>query len=366
LENIAVNNDRAASEQGNAWTRFWFTPARATGLKCLRVLSGLVFCFWLLSFLGHQQEFFSLNGWFDADAYKEVLRQQNLAPAPIGWSILYLAGENAPAFQALYWSSLAVLLLFTLGVATRLTSVLTWIIVVSFLANPATSYEGDYLLGILAFYLMLGHLLVGQWSGNLSLAERIFGARDDFVFARWLFPTSAVERPASHGAQLMMRLLQIHFAIVILTSALHKLQIADWWAGVALWYPLHPTFSTTLESLRREAPNAGFTLFYLSLAQYVVLAWQLAFPLFAWRAGWWRILLLGGAAIGWLGTFFLFKLPLFGPFVMLGCLSFLRPEEWAWGLDCLRSLWSSAALAKSGSEPKKVALAASKDAKIKK
>ena len=30
-------------------------------------------------------------------------------------------------------------------------------------ASPrrATSYEGDYLLGILAFYMMLGHLLVG-------------------------------------------------------------------------------------------------------------------------------------------------------------------------------------------------------------
>ena len=139
-----------------------------TGLKCLRVLSGLLFFFWLLSFLGHQQAFFSLNGWFDAKAYQEVQRQQNLAPAPIGWSILYLAGQNAQAFQALYFGSLAVLLLFTLGVATRLTSACAWVIVVSFLANPATSYEGDYLLGILAFYLMIGHLTAGQWSGNLS------------------------------------------------------------------------------------------------------------------------------------------------------------------------------------------------------
>ena len=208
-------------------------------------------------------------------------------------------------------------------------------VVVSFLANPATLYDGDYLLVVLAFYLMIGHLLVGQWNGNLSLTERIVGSRHDFLFARWLFP-STEPRPLSYGANFMMRLFQIHFALIIVTSALHKLQMSDWWTGIALWYPLHPTFKTSLESLQREAPNASFTLFYLSLAQYLVLAWQLAFPAFAWRTGWWRGLLLGGAVIGWLGAFFLFRLPLFGPFVFLGCLSFLRPEEWAWALDRLR------------------------------
>jgi hypothetical protein len=324
----------------------------------------LLFIAWLLSFLGHQAEFFSLNGWFDVEAYREVQRTQNLAPAPIGWSLLYLAGENAQTFQMMYWGSLAVLTLFTLGIATRITGILTWVIVVSFLANPATSYEGDYLLGILAFYMMIGHLLVGQWNGNLTIAERILGSRYDFVFASWLFPHT--DRPVSYGANLLMRLLQIHFAIIIVTSALHKLQIAEWWAGVALWYPLHPTFKTTLESLRAEAPNRGSTLFVLSALQYGVLAWQLCFPAFAWRGGWWRGVLVGGAALGWAGTFFVFRLPLFGPFVMLGALSFLRPDEWAWALARLRSLWSSAAISKTAPEPKKVAVAAGKDTNIKK
>jgi hypothetical protein len=361
LENIAVNNDRSASEQGNpsvalvgsAWTQFWFAPIPTTGLQCLRFLSGMLFFAWLVSFLGHQVEFFSLNGWFDAEAYREVQRQQNLAPAPIGWSMLYLAGDNVQLFQAMYWGSLATLGFFTLGIATRITGVLTWVVVVSFLANPATSYEGDYLLGILAFYLMVGHLLVGQLHGNLSIAERVVGARDDFVLARWLFPPSAAQRPLSCGANLMMRLLQIHFIMIIVTSALHKLQIAEWWSGVALWYPLHPTFKITAENLQRDRPNADFTLFYLSLAQYLVLAWQLGLPFFAWRPGrWWRGLLLGGAAIGWLGTFFLFQLPLFGPFVLLGCLSFLRPEEWEWAQNAIRSAQGGAAKMKAAPEVK--------------
>jgi hypothetical protein len=353
----------------SAWTRFWFMPIPTTGLQCLRVLSGLLFFGWLMSFVGHQVELFSLNGWLDTETLRELRRQQDLAPVPIGWSMLYLAGENIALFQAMYWGSLAVLALFTLGIATRLTGVLAWVIVVSFLANPATSYEGDYLLGILAFYLMIGHLLVGQWQGKLSIAERILGARGDFVFARWLFPQGGMPTPAgesgpmregvgmarqSSGANFMMRLLQVHFAIIIVTSALHKLQIADWWSGVALWYPLHPTLKTTAESLQRERPGLEFTLFYLSLAQYLVLAWQLALPVFAWRSGkWWRGLLLGGAALGWLGSFFLFQLPLLGPFVFLGSLSFLRPEEWEWLRERFGSISGSASAAETPVKAKK-------------
>jgi len=350
-----------ALQPSNAWTRFWFTAISTTGMQCLRIGSGLLFLAWLLSFAGHQVELFSLNGWLDRKALEEMGRQENLAPVPIGWSILYLAGDSVALFQALYWGSLAVLALFTLGVATRFTGVLTWVIVVSFFANPATSYEGDYLLGILAFYLMIGHLLVGQWQGNLSITERILGARDDFVFARWLFPRRVAERPASCGANFMMRLVQIHFVIIIVTSALHKLQISDWWSGVALWYPLHPTFKTTAETLQRERPNADFTLFYLSLAQYLVLAWQLCLPFFAWRPGrWWRGLLLGGAAIGWLGAYFLFQLPLFGPFVMLGCLSFLRPEEWKWVTDAVRNGLGGAVKVRAAPVVKQMAASAGK------
>ena len=224
------NNPSAEqASAGNGWTRFWFTPTPITGMKVLRVLSGLLFCFWLLSFLGHQAEFFSLNGWFDEAAYKETLRRQRLAerppvagvdlpqpsiaPAPIGWSMVYLAGDSDQAFQILYWASIVVLVLFTLGIGTRITGVLAWIVVVSFLANPATSYEADYLLGILAFYLMLGHLFTGVWNGNRSFLGLVFGPCDQMIFAR-----AGGELRVSIAANFMMRLLQIHVAIIILTS----------------------------------------------------------------------------------------------------------------------------------------------------
>ena len=68
-----------------------------------------------------------------------------------------MLGNNRTLINAFYYSSLGVLALFTLGIATRLTAPLTWVVVCSFLSNPATLYEGDFLLVILAFYLMVGY-----------------------------------------------------------------------------------------------------------------------------------------------------------------------------------------------------------------
>jgi hypothetical protein len=309
----------------SSWTNFWFAPVDPVGLNTLRVLAGLLFLAWLLPFAGHEDAFFGTQGWFDLQAYREAghLAPQDAAPVPLGWSALYLCGGNALLLKAAYWGSLGVLLLFTLGLWTRLTSVLTWVIVVSFAANPALSYDADALLGILAFYLMVGCLLQGQWSGTGSLRERLLGPAEAWVFARR--PEGGL-RP-SHAANLAVRLLQVHFAIVIIVSGLHKLQFADWWAGVAFWYPLHRPFETTPDQVRALVPYRQAYLEVLSLAQYVVLAWQLAFPLFAWRQRW-RPLLLGGGLLGWLGTSLLWRLPLFGPVLFLGCLSYLTPAEW--------------------------------------
>jgi hypothetical protein len=353
--------DRSVVHTEGAWTRFWFAPIPVTGLAALRVFGGLLFAFWLLSFAGHQVELFSQNGWIDTEALREMNAQPDLAPAPIGWSMLHLAGDNVGLFQTMYWGSIVVFFLFALGVATRITGVLSWIIVVSFFANPVTRYVGDYLLGILAFYLMLGHLLTGWWNGNLAPVERFLGSRHDFVFSAWLFPRTE-PLPWSSGANFALRIFQIHFVIIIVTSGLHKLQIADWWAGVALWYPLHPTFKTTLEGLQREGQNTEWTLTYLSLGNYFVLAWQLGLPFFAWRGGWCRLLLLGGAAIGWAGAYFLFGLPLFGPFTVIGALSFLRPEEWDWASNQVRSVFAKSAQAAETSEPKKAAVSTAKTA----
>jgi hypothetical protein len=368
METTPVSEDRAAP---GAWERFWFLPVPTTGFAVLRILSGLLFAFWLLSFVGQQEDYFSLKGWFDMRALKEAQAKQEPLP-PIDWSLLYMSvdsegtrlGEHQTYFQIVYWGAILVFLLFALGVATRITGILTWVLVISFLANPITMYEGDFLLGILAFYLMLGHLLLGQVNGRLTVGERIFGSRWDFLFARWVFGPRREERPPSYAANFVLRLFQIHFVIIMITSGLHKLQTNAWWSGASLWYPLHPTFATTLESLQRERSGAYAYMFVLSIIAYAVLAWQIGLPVFAWRRGWIsRTLLLGGAILGWIGSLFIFQLPLFGPFIFLGCLSFLSAEEWAALKERAYSVLRKSTTAKTSAEPRKAPVLVMKDQK---
>jgi len=316
----------------HSWVRFWFAPVDPLGFHCLRVMAGLLFLFWLLSFAGHQGELFGLGGWLDEQAYREagrIAEGEEGPPVPISWSILYLAQQNAAILNAMYWGSIICVALFTLGLWTRLTGILAWVIVASFIANPAISYDADYLLVILAFYLMIGYVLFGLWSQRsattLGWLLRWFDTRDT-----WLFGRRWHKAPASHAANLGLRLFQVHFAIVVVTSGLHKLQFGEWWSGAAFWYPLHPPFETTMEQLQREAVNARSVLGMLSLAGYAVLAWQIAFPFFAWKGGWCRVLLLGGGVIGWLGSLFLCRLPLFGPIYFIACVSYLSAAEWQW------------------------------------
>ena len=70
-----------------SWARFFFTPADPVGLNVLRVLAGLLFLGWLLSFMGRQEEFFGLGGWFDLQAMKDLVADAKtdlFAPIPHG------------------------------------------------------------------------------------------------------------------------------------------------------------------------------------------------------------------------------------------------------------------------------------------
>lgn len=342
------------------WMRFWFTPTDPLGLHVVRVLGCLLFLIWLLPLATSHEAFFGLNGWVSLDVFEKASAADVQSPVPLErWSIFYLCGESSGLLSAAYWGSVAVIVLFGLGIAPRLTGVLTWVAVLSCTANPIITTDVDVLMVIFAFYLMLGYLLMGHRQAPQSTLTRILGpTRETWLFGR----SSGTERSASIGANVAVRLLQIHFALVIVMSALHKLSVGEWWAGWALWYPLHPPFGETVvqihESINSFGPQSYF--FLLSLGTYVILGWQLCFPLFAWRKGMFRWLLIGGASIGFLGAAFLYAQSLFGLALFVGCLSFLRPEEWQsllqWTKQVLQKVRSKEPSPAPKQEPVKLAV----------
>ena len=58
-----------------------------------------------------------------------------------------------------------------------------------------------------------------------------------------------------------------------------------------------------------------------------MLAWQLGFPLFAWRRAW-RPVLLIGTLLGWIGCVQMYGMPLFGGLLMIVSLAFVEEDEW--------------------------------------
>src|SRR5262249_24997793 len=134
-----------------SWGRFWFTPTDPVGLHAVRVGAGLLLLCWLLPLAGQLDAFFGLQGSFDRQADSDVPRLPMGPQQPIGWSVLYLCGNNATLLRAAYWLAVGVIVLFTLGLWPRLTGVLTWLAVLSFAASPAVAFDADTLLVILAF-----------------------------------------------------------------------------------------------------------------------------------------------------------------------------------------------------------------------
>jgi hypothetical protein len=353
------------------WNRFWFASVDPFNLHLVRLLAGLLFLGWLLPFAYEVEAFYGRDGWFDQSALDALAAQPDGFPPQNLWSILYLFGTSATLLTAAYWTAIGLLVLFTLGVWPRLTALLTWVIVLSFSVNLAASYDGEVLLIVLAFYLMVGYLFhgLGDASATCKLLAALF-LLPVLLLARvipplrrrlqpltsWLLgPTgfkSLLEaegvrrlfRPGlvwplrrsraatsfreSVAANVALRLMQVHFAIIMLATALHKLQYGDWWAGVTFWHFVYPPFDVNADKFYRTYVMSGTTyLIALSALAYLNLAWQLAFPFFAWRPRW-RPLLLGGAAIGWLGSVVLYELPLFGPALCIFCLSYLSAADW--------------------------------------
>src|SRR5262249_21608981 len=158
-------------------------------------------------------------------------------------------------------------------------------------------YDADALLLFFTFYLMIGYVFFGQRQLNMSLLGRLLGTRDSWLLGG--FARRSEEPHQSVAANLAVRLLQVNFAIVMLTTGLHKLQFSEWWSGLAFWFSNYPPFVTSIDTAREHLAYREVYLTLLSLGAYAVLFWQVGFLLFAWRRYWaWRVVLVGGGVLG--------------------------------------------------------------------
>ncbi|MBP3957123.1 hypothetical protein J8F10_17805 [Gemmata sp. G18] len=198
---------------------------------------------------------------------------------------------------------LVAILMFTVGLFTRVTSVLVWIAVVGYIHRTQQVLFGmDTMMNILLFYLMIGNsgaalsldrLIARYRAARASLART--GAIDAPVRSFLTAP------PLSKGAGFALRLIQVHFCFIYLASGLSKLKGGAWWDGHAVWDVLvNPEFTLMQYEWYEKMLRALASIKPLYYTAAALSAWstlfiEIAGPFLLWTRLRWLIIFLASA-----------------------------------------------------------------------
>jgi hypothetical protein len=185
---------------------------------------------------------------------------------------------------------IVVIVMFTLGLFTRVTSVLTWMAALCYIHRTQQVLFGmDTMMNILLFYLM-----IGPSGAALSLDRLIERYRAARAIRRaggqpvpWAEAVLAGPRP-SVMANFVIRLAQIHFCMMYMSSGLSKLKGQMWWNTTAAWMTIaNPEFCPmhfqAYQWMIRELANARplLNLVYAAVV-YGTLVLEIGLPILVW------------------------------------------------------------------------------------
>lgn len=258
---------------GQGWSRFFFTPADPTPLGVIRVIIGAL-AFWNLLVYGLDlQAFLGSNGWADARLAREIVHNQN----PMIWSFWFSVPD--PLLRPVWIGCLVVLALFTLGMFSRVTAVLAWVIVTSTLRRATIlGYGYDQVACTLMLYLA-----VAGASGQAVSLDRFFSRwkqfREELRTRRpkgdWSPGTGAPT--ATISANIALRLIQLHLVLIYGMAGIAKLQGQGWWAGFAVW----PTLVDAEFGSFDLSWLASFPLL-INFLTHLTIALELGYPTLVW------------------------------------------------------------------------------------
>jgi hypothetical protein len=235
-----------------------------------------------------------------------------------------------PTEMALVHSGVLVLiLLFTLGLFTRVTSVLVWLATVSYIHRTQQVLFGmDTMMNILLFYLMIGNS-----GAALSLDRLIARYRAVRASLRRSGTIDATTRaflacpPPSMSAGLAQRLIQIHFCFIYAAAGLSKLKGASWWNGQAFWdVVVNPEFTLMryhqYEDTLRWLMSVKLSYYFMTaIAVWSTLFIEIASPFLLWTRLRWLMIFLATAMHAVIGV--LMGLNLFELLMIVMLLAFL-------------------------------------------
>lgn len=291
-----VRELKAATTDG--WNQFWFSPTDPATLCLLRILAGSMLVYthavWTVDLLG----FFGTEGRLPASFV------QSLHGTPYAWSHLF-AIQSPTLLWITHLAALLVLILFTLGLWTRWTSIGACLITISYAHRAAGALFGlDQINGFLSLYLALGP------SGACYSLDRWMAGRRG----------RAGGCEVSIEANIAIRLIQLHMCIVYLFAGLGKLLGPSWWAGTALWGAFANLEYQTLDMTW----VASYPL-VVNLVTHIILVWEVTYVALIWHRLT-RPLMLAMAIPLHLGIAISMGMITFGVIMLVGNMAFLSPR----------------------------------------
>jgi hypothetical protein len=224
---------------------------------------------------------------------------------------------------------LAVIVLFTLGVCTRVTSVMTWLAGLAYIhRNPLTLFGQDTMMNLCLFYLMFAPC-GATWSVDW-LVRRYRAGRDALAGGRRP-PIETAPRPLV-SANVVIRLLQVQYCIMYLSAGLSKLKGNSWWNGTAPWYcftnpefsPLHiPFFRYGLVWLCQDDHRWLFEIIMSSMSVFTI-ALEIGLPFLIWTRL--RPVMIIGAILLHTGIALNMGLVVFSLFMFTLLLAWMTPD----------------------------------------
>ncbi|QGJ72057.1 HTTM domain-containing protein [Planctomycetales bacterium 10988] len=224
------------------WNRFWFSPRDPATYCFLRIFIGSVLLYSTFMWSFDLQSFYGADSWVTVESLE--LRDQLRGNIPtMSWNYLAWVSESPTLLWIAHLTSIAVVFCFTIGLFSRVTSVLTWIVVLTYLQrNPMGTYGVDQMAGILAFYMMLGPsgacYSVDAWLKQRREAKALDLKKNIRKRRGQELPVELSQlTPLSWSANLAIRFMQVHLCIVYLFAGLGKTGPL-WLGGEAVWHAL--------------------------------------------------------------------------------------------------------------------------------
>ena len=367
----AVSIRRAARAAIGGWNHFWFAPADPIVLGLVRILVGLVGLYVQTQFTGDLVAFVGPNAWIDIQTQNEFRKEMPWPDRPDDWSEFKPGGQTRRkskerlteaereyierwdgydprelGAQGMYsWSIwyhvtdtrwiyvvhgcvLVIFVLLTLGLGTRVVSVLAWLATVSYMHRHIGNFGLDWIMSFMTLYLMIGvsgaalsldRVMVHWWRCRAS--QRPGGAEREGEDV----PTESV------SANFALRLIQVHICLVYLVSGLAKLKGGAWWNGTAVWgglvnpelSPVHNQFYW--DFLVWLSSDRMLWELFVTGATYFTLAFEISFAALIWNR-WTRWLMISLAVVLHTGIAITMGLTTFSLVMLAAVASFIPPQ----------------------------------------